>query len=428
MNILELIPIIKSITGIKTCMLASQYEANVALDKIPNADYPIFVIYENIPSDEQVQKDGSILTTYKPFIHFLDRCELDTNYVDKQTIKERLSTLIRKLIVDLNKRKEIKDTMKFIERFEIFRDLDTLYDRNLVCAGFVMELPHVDTSVILCTPYVPVIKIAQTITFAPIGELQVGDIITLNAVASSGLTVLYFSSNPLVATITNNTLTVVGVGNVTITASQLGNSIFYPASVGQAIMINTEPYETNLVFDFDFTQTSKQTLRDSLYLTNYVDRGVSMVQATASNQPIIDAQGLKFDGVDDFMLLGATGGQEICIVVNNLDGAVFNSSDGLFATPLTSVDYAYGDATTSNFRFPKPSMKINNIFSTDFSPLGNFKTVSQELEVGNSLYIGNLFDAVYWNGYIKRILIFNEILSEPRRTALQAYLANTYNL
>ena len=151
MNILELIPIIKSITGIQTGMLASQYEANVETDKIPSEDFPIFVIYENIPSDEVVQNNGSILTTYKPFIHFLDRCAgVDPNYIDKQTIKEDLSSLIRKLVVGLNKTKEIKQTMKLIERFEIFRDIDTMYDRNLVGAGFVMELPHIDTTLNLC--------------------------------------------------------------------------------------------------------------------------------------------------------------------------------------------------------------------------------------------------------------------------------------
>ncbi len=150
MNVLELIPLIKSITGIQTGMLASQYEMNIETDKIPIADFPIFVIYENIPSDEVVQNNGSILTTYKPFIHFLDRCFLDANYIDKQAIKENLSSLIRKLVVGLNKTKSIKQTLKLIERFEIFRDIDTMYDRNLVGAGFVMELPHVDTTLNLC--------------------------------------------------------------------------------------------------------------------------------------------------------------------------------------------------------------------------------------------------------------------------------------
>lgn len=151
MNILELIPVIKSITGITEGMLASQYEANVKLDKIENIKFPIFIISEAIASTEVVQNDGSILTTYRPLIWFLNRCVLDENYEQKQIIKEGMSTIIRSLVVSLNKDKRVKHTMKYIEKFEIFRDVDTSYDRNLVGAGLYLELPHVDTSVRICS-------------------------------------------------------------------------------------------------------------------------------------------------------------------------------------------------------------------------------------------------------------------------------------
>lgn len=187
--------------------------------------------------------------------------------------------------------------------------------------------------------------------------------------------------------------------------------------------------EKDLVFDFDFEKTEKQSLRDSLYLENFIDRGITLGQYTATKQPIIDTQGLKFDGVDDLMVLGATQGKEIWLVCNNLDGAVFNERDGLFSTPLTSEDYIYSNPNRMSFRFPYPSMKINNTYGHDFHPLSTFKSVSQEMNNGNTLLdIGTIADIYCWNGYIKRILIYDTIKTEQERTKIQFYLYKKYSL
>jgi hypothetical protein len=70
----------------------------------------------------------------------------------------------------------------------------------------------------------------QTIAFNPIPTVIVGDPdFTLNAVASSGLTVSFSSSNPAVATVTGNLVHIVSAGSTVITASQAGNSNFNPA-------------------------------------------------------------------------------------------------------------------------------------------------------------------------------------------------------
>ncbi len=187
--------------------------------------------------------------------------------------------------------------------------------------------------------------------------------------------------------------------------------------------------ETNLVFDFDFEQTEKQSLRIGIYLENYVDRGISMSQGTAAFQPIMDTLGLAFDGFNDFMTLGATGGQEIWVVCNNIDGAVFNDADGLFSTPITSDDYIYAERFTTLFRLPFPSMKINNVYSFNFGVLNDFKTVSQEMAAGGSpLEIGNAARVYYWNGYIKRILIYDAIKTPQEKQKIQSYLRYKYSL
>lgn len=71
----------------------------------------------------------------------------------------------------------------------------------------------------------------QTITFAALVNRQYGDAnFNLTGTASSGLTVQYESSNTAVATVSGNTVTIVGVGSTNITASQPGNSNYNAAT------------------------------------------------------------------------------------------------------------------------------------------------------------------------------------------------------
>lgn len=85
-------------------------------------------------------------------------------------------------------------------------------------------------------------KANQTITWNMGNKaLNVGDQLTLDATASSGLDVTYTSSNTSAVTVLGNTLTAVGEGTATITASQTGNGnynaatdITYTVSVSKA--------------------------------------------------------------------------------------------------------------------------------------------------------------------------------------------------
>ncbi|OYU80351.1 MAG: hypothetical protein CFE23_09810 [Flavobacterium sp. BFFFF1] len=82
----------------------------------------------------------------------------------------------------------------------------------------------------------------QTITFNPLANKVYGDApFQLTATASSGLTVSYISSNPAVATVSGDTVTIVGVGTTIITASQNGGSGFNPApNVNQSLTVSTK--------------------------------------------------------------------------------------------------------------------------------------------------------------------------------------------
>jgi len=70
----------------------------------------------------------------------------------------------------------------------------------------------------------------QSITFGAIPSKSVGDSFALAATATSGLPVSYSSSNPSVATVAGNVVTIVGAGSVEIIASQSGNSSYAPAT------------------------------------------------------------------------------------------------------------------------------------------------------------------------------------------------------
>ena len=83
-------------------------------------------------------------------------------------------------------------------------------------------------------------KQSQTITFAALPTKTFGDAaFTLSASSSSQLAVSFASSNTEVATISGNTITIVGAGISIITASQAGNDTFNPASnVTQTLTVN----------------------------------------------------------------------------------------------------------------------------------------------------------------------------------------------
>jgi autotransporter-associated beta strand protein len=87
-------------------------------------------------------------------------------------------------------------------------------------------------------------KAAQTINFAALNPvLDNAAPFALTATATSGLTVSYNSSNPLVASVSGNTVTVVGLGTTTITATQAGDTNYNAAtSVPQTLtVVRTNP-------------------------------------------------------------------------------------------------------------------------------------------------------------------------------------------
>lgn len=97
-----------------------------------------------------------------------------------------------------------------------------------------------DTTQLASQGRISVLKAEQTITFAELPEATLGTPPEpLAATASSGLPVTYSSSDPLVATVSGNTLTLVGSGYTTLTARQAGDATFLPApEVSRVLAVN----------------------------------------------------------------------------------------------------------------------------------------------------------------------------------------------
>ncbi len=83
---------------------------------------------------------------------------------------------------------------------------------------------------------------SQAISFGPLGSVSThSPSFALSGSASSGLTVAYTSSNPSVATISGNVVTVLAAGTTTITATQVGNSDVLPATpVVQSLVVTAD--------------------------------------------------------------------------------------------------------------------------------------------------------------------------------------------
>jgi len=81
----------------------------------------------------------------------------------------------------------------------------------------------------------------QTITFGSLVSKKTGDAsFTLGATASSALAVAYESLNPAVATVSGNTVTIVGVGSAVIRATQAGNANYNAApTVEQTLTVTS---------------------------------------------------------------------------------------------------------------------------------------------------------------------------------------------
>lgn len=88
-------------------------------------------------------------------------------------------------------------------------------------------------------------KVSQTITFGTLAGKTVGDAdFALTATSTSLLAVEYESSDPAVATVSGNTVTITGGGTTTITARQPGDNDYFPAAAVEQDLVVAKANQT----------------------------------------------------------------------------------------------------------------------------------------------------------------------------------------
>lgn len=195
-------------------------------------------------------------------------------------------------------------------------------------------------------------KLSQSITFATLATKFTTDAdFSPGAVASSGLSVTYTSSNTAVATIVSNQIHIVGAGTSNITASQAGNSTYNAASDVVQILTVTTPAKLNQNITFN-ALTKKTTLDSDFDPGASSSSGLTVTYSSSNTSVATVVNGLVHiiaGGVTTITASqsGNTGYNAAPDVPQSLSvDAVTNTSISL--TP-TADSYVYGGAINANY-------------------------------------------------------------------------------
>jgi len=133
------------------------------------------------------------------------------------------------------------------------------------------------------------VKAPQTLTFDAFSPVQYAPntTLTLPATSSVGLTVTYVSLNPAVATVTNNTLTIVGAGTSDIITSQAGDGTYLPAEPITQTLTVTKGNQT-LTFP---AISAKTYLTDTSFAVNATSTSGLAPAYTSSDESIASVSG-----------------------------------------------------------------------------------------------------------------------------------------
>jgi autotransporter-associated beta strand protein len=179
-------------------------------------------------------------------------------------------------------------------------------------------------------------KIAQAITFPAISAMNVGDVIALDASASSGLVVTYTSSNPAVGLLQfGNYLTAYGAGTTTITSAQPGNAFYQAATdVSRTLTVSASLPAVQTVSLVPLTTTSATSGGTNIWDGGdpITERGVCW--GTSVNPTVANSRTLDGTGTGNF--------------TSTLTGLTGNITYHIRAYVKNSAGYSYGEDVAFN--------------------------------------------------------------------------------
>lgn len=287
---------------------------------------------------------------------------------------------------------------------------ETSANFNTPSSGGSNEITSVGLGDMFLARYAPVeeiVKQDQTISFEPLPNKKLTDApFVLSGTASSGLQVAYVSSNPTVATVNGNIVTINGAGVTTLTALQPGDYVFNPApNVGQQlVIIDNVPQADDVLPDWLIStgdiggDGGAGTADDegNLYVTGYFAGTVTFGQTELTSDGATDIFVCKYSPAGVLQWARRAGG-------SGSDSGIrlLVSDDAVYVTGYFSV--------TANFNTPSAggsneitSAGDEDAFVAKFSTDGAFHWARRAGGInndrghgvgisGNSIYIGGSF-------------------------------------
>jgi uncharacterized repeat protein (TIGR03803 family) len=251
--------------------------------------------------------------------------------------------------------------------------------------------------------YQPSSKTSQSITFAAIEEKNYGDApFMLSAGASSGLSVSFSSSDPSVALISGNEVTILKAGTTTITATQNGNDIYSPSPiVSQTLIVNklipviTWANPSDIVYGIVLNNVQLNAV--STVSGTFVYSPSSGTQLTAGvNQTL----SVTFTPTDAVNYTNVT--KQVALNVTKAIPAITwaNPSDIVYGTTLSVAQLNATSSISGSFVYSpssgtKPNAGTNQTLSVTFTPTDavNYTNVTKQV----ALNVTKALPAITWS-------------------------------
>lgn len=150
-------------------------------------------------------------------------------------------------------------------------------------------------------------KLTQTIAWnQDIANLQIGESVTLEATASSGLEIVYTSNNEAVASINGTTLTINAEGSVVITATQAGNETYKATSLERTFSFGR--MAQTITWNDDLTNLA---INDTVILTATSNAELDIVYSIDNNTvATINGDTLFIIGAGEAIITASQSGNE----------------------------------------------------------------------------------------------------------------------
>ena len=265
-------------------------------------------------------------------------------------------------------------------------------------------------------------KLDQTITWnQDIANLQIGESVTLDATASSGLEIVYTSNNDSVASIDGTTLTVNSEGSVVITATQAGDETYKSASFERTFSFGR--MAQTITWNDDLTNL---VINDTVILTATSDAELAIVYTVDNNTvATINGDTLFIIGAGEAIITASQAGNETynstsvskTINIAKLDQTITWEQE--FAADLTIGNTIELNATATSGEavvFASSNEAVATIADNVLTVTGVGETTITASQAGNNNYnaatevtktlsIGKLDQTITWNQDIANLQI-----------------------